>query len=104
LAFFNKTTTTRKKASLKAACPPTPEPWSNIMLRVQWLLASFRCPLCPFETPAWSGARQTPEKKNAARGAKSRALPAHLGDVARDLGRFSFDETTLLRLVAPSLP
>jgi hypothetical protein len=42
-------------------------------------LASSPCPNLP---------RQTPEKKCGARGAKSRALPAHLGDVARVLGRF----------------
>jgi len=35
-----------------------------------------------------AGARQTPEKKLGTWGAKNRALPAYLGDVARDLSRF----------------
>jgi len=73
------------------------------MLEVQWLLASCRCPLplpapvfapkranprASFETPALAAIVKTPEKKHETLGAKSRALPAHLGDVARDLGRF----------------
>jgi len=50
--------------------------------------AKARQPSRPLKGADQAGARQTPEKKRGARGAKSRALPAHLWDVARDLGRF----------------
>ena len=45
-------------------------------------------PRASFEKPALAAIVKTPEKKHGARGAKSLALPAHLGAVARDLGRF----------------
>jgi len=44
-------------------------------------------PLVPAEFGV-AEARQTPEKKRGTWGAKSRALPAHLGDVTGDLGLF----------------